>query len=154
MQLMNTSVVMLLWYPSGSRCVTCYGLYILVFLSSRMLKYKIESLQAATVWLTDQLLCYPPPPQSLLLLQLHNEDDTSEASTSEQQPCTSAAAQASASSWDPSQAQASTAPAAVAAEGASGPWSQGEGEVPPPPYASIVLGATAAAPGVWKKNVI
>uniref|UniRef100_H3BYH3 Nedd4 family interacting protein 2 n=1 Tax=Tetraodon nigroviridis TaxID=99883 RepID=H3BYH3_TETNG len=54
---------------------------------------------------------------------LHNEDDSSEASSSEQ-PCTSA--QAAASSQD-------RAP-------------QGEGEVPPPPYASIELGAAAAAP--------
>lgn len=62
MQLTNTSVIMLLWYPSGSRCLTCNGLYIAVFLSASILKYKIESLQAVTVWLTDQLLCYPPHP--------------------------------------------------------------------------------------------
>ncbi|XP_023251377.1 NEDD4 family-interacting protein 2 [Seriola lalandi dorsalis] len=76
---------------------------------------------------------------------LHNEDDSSEASTSEQQPCTSAAAQASTSSQDHSQAQASSACASSAGE-ASGSRSQGEAEAPPPPYASIDLGATAAAP--------
>ncbi|XP_022602199.1 NEDD4 family-interacting protein 2 [Seriola dumerili] len=76
---------------------------------------------------------------------LHNEDDSSEASTSEQQPCTSAAAQASTSSQDHSQAQATSACASSAGE-ASGSRSQGEAEAPPPPYASIDLGATAAAP--------
>ncbi|XP_056227086.1 NEDD4 family-interacting protein 2 [Seriola aureovittata] len=76
---------------------------------------------------------------------LHNEDDSSEASTSEQQPCTSAAAQASTSSQDHSQAQASSACASSAGE-SSGSRSQGEAEAPPPPYASIDLGATAAAP--------
>lgn len=81
--------------------------------------------------------------------QLHNEDDSSEASSSEQ-PCTSA--QAAASCQDHGQAVAGPAPSssmAAAAEGPSGSWSQGEGEVPPPPYASIDLGAAAAAPGVW-----
>ncbi|XP_041822132.1 NEDD4 family-interacting protein 2 [Chelmon rostratus] len=82
---------------------------------------------------------------------LHNEDDSSEASTSEQQPCTSATAQAGTSGQDQSQAQAqaqaSPAPAAAAAAGeASGSRTPGEAEAPPPPYASIDLGATAAAP--------
>nr|XP_046238513.1 NEDD4 family-interacting protein 2 [Scatophagus argus] len=76
---------------------------------------------------------------------LHNEDDSSEASTSEQQPCTSDTAQAGTSSQDHSQAQASLA-AAAAAEEASGSQTQGEADAPPPPYASIDLGATAAAP--------
>ncbi|XP_023117369.1 NEDD4 family-interacting protein 2 [Amphiprion ocellaris] len=74
---------------------------------------------------------------------LHNEDDSSEASTSEQQPCTSATAQASASGQ--SQAQASLTPDPTAGE-ASGSRTQGELDAPPPPYASIDLGATAAAP--------
>ncbi|XP_034720575.1 NEDD4 family-interacting protein 2 [Etheostoma cragini] len=74
---------------------------------------------------------------------LDNEDDSSEASTSEQQPCTSATAQAGMSSQE--QNQAGPAPAA-AAEEASGSGTQGEAEAPPPPYASIDLGATAAAP--------
>ncbi|KAF1371723.1 hypothetical protein PFLUV_G00271400 [Perca fluviatilis] len=80
---------------------------------------------------------------------LDNEDDSSEASTSEQQPCTSATAQAGRSSQDQNQNQAGLAPAAAAAaaaEEASGSGTQGEAEAPPPPYASIDLGATAAAP--------
>ncbi|XP_022048107.1 NEDD4 family-interacting protein 2 [Acanthochromis polyacanthus] len=82
---------------------------------------------------------------------LHNEDDSSEASTSEQQPCTSATAQASASGQNQSQtqtqaqAQASLTPEPTAGE-ASGSRTQGELDAPPPPYASIDLGATAAAP--------
>ncbi|XP_030265742.1 NEDD4 family-interacting protein 2 [Sparus aurata] len=80
---------------------------------------------------------------------LHNEDDSSEASTSEQQPCTSATAQAGASSIQgqsqAGQASAAMATAAAAAE-ASGSRSPGDAEAPPPPYASIELGATAAAP--------
>lgn len=76
---------------------------------------------------------------------LHNEDDSSEASTSEQQPCTSATAQAS-TSQDQSQSQASAATAAPVSGEASGSRTQGEAEAPPPPYASIDLGATAAAP--------
>lgn len=76
---------------------------------------------------------------------LHNEDDSSEASTSEQQPCTSATAQASTSSQDQSQTQANLALAPEAGE-ASGSSTQGGAEAPPPPYASIDLGATAAAP--------
>lgn len=79
---------------------------------------------------------------------LHNEDDSSEASASEQQPSTSATAQAS-TSQDQSQCQASAAaaPAAASTSGeASGSRTQGEAEAPPPPYASIDLGATAAAP--------
>ncbi|XP_008302758.1 NEDD4 family-interacting protein 2 isoform X1 [Stegastes partitus] len=76
---------------------------------------------------------------------LHNEDDSSEASTSEQQPCTSATAQASASGQNQSQAQASLTPDPAAGE-ASGSRTQGELDAPPPPYASIDLGATAAAP--------
>lgn len=90
--------------------------------------------------LTPHSLSFPP-------LQLHNEDDSSEASTSEQQPqpCTSAAAAAQASSQDHSQAQAGPSPASA----------QRDVEVPPPPYASIDLGATAAAaPGVWKTSVV
>ncbi|CAG06521.1 unnamed protein product, partial [Tetraodon nigroviridis] len=74
---------------------------------------------------------------------LHNEDDSSEASSSEQ-PCTSA--QAAASSQDRAPAPAPPTSVAAAGEGPSGSWSQGEGEVPPPPYASIELGAAAAAP--------
>ncbi|TDG96170.1 hypothetical protein EPR50_G00237060 [Perca flavescens] len=78
---------------------------------------------------------------------LDNEDDSSEASTSEQQPCTSATAQAGRSSQDQNQNQNGPAPAAAAAaEEASGSGTQGEAEAPPPPYASIDLGATAAAP--------
>ncbi|KAM8722218.1 NEDD4 family-interacting protein 2 [Acanthopagrus latus] len=79
---------------------------------------------------------------------LHNEDDSSEASTSEQQPCTSATAQAgTSSSQGQSQAgQASAAAATAAAGEASGSRTQGDAEAPPPPYASIELGATAAAP--------
>ncbi|XP_073351491.1 NEDD4 family-interacting protein 2 [Pagrus major] len=79
---------------------------------------------------------------------LHNEDDSSEASTSEQQPCTSATAQAStsSSSQDQSQAGQACAGAAAAAGEASGSRTQGDAEAPPPPYASIDLGATAAAP--------
>lgn len=90
---------------------------------------------------------------SLSLPQLHNEDDSSEASTSEQQdeqPCTSASAQSS--SQDPGQtgAQAGTAPVAAA--------TLREVELPPPPYASIDLGAgasagAAAAPGGWKISI-
>ncbi|XP_070711556.1 NEDD4 family-interacting protein 2 isoform X2 [Pempheris klunzingeri] len=76
---------------------------------------------------------------------LHNEDDSSEASTSEEQPCTSATAQAGTSSQDQSQVPAGPAPAQEAGE-ASGSRTQGEAEAPPPPYASIDLGATAAAP--------
>lgn len=76
---------------------------------------------------------------------LHNEDDSSEASTSEQQPCTSATAQAGTSSQDQSQTQANLALAPEAGE-ASGSSTQGGAEAPPPPYASIDLGATAAAP--------
>ncbi|XP_033957593.1 NEDD4 family-interacting protein 2 [Pseudochaenichthys georgianus] len=70
----------------------------------------------------------------------HNEDDSSEASTSEPQPCTSASVQAAASSPDQNQTQ-------VLAGEASGSIAQGESdsEAPPPPYASIDLGATAAA---------
>lgn len=117
----------------------------------RKMKYKIDPFgqSQSSFWSADLLVSIPPSH----LLQLHNEDDSSEASTSDQQPCTSATAQAGASSQDHSQAQASPAPAA-AAEEASGSWNQGEAEVPPPPYASIDLGATAAAPGVWKRNVI
>ncbi|XP_038574068.1 NEDD4 family-interacting protein 2 [Micropterus salmoides] len=76
---------------------------------------------------------------------LHNEDDSSEASTSEQQPCTSATAQAGTSSQDQSQTPANLALAPEAGE-ASGSSTQGGAEAPPPPYASIDLGATAAAP--------
>ncbi|GAA6217920.1 NEDD4 family-interacting protein 2 [Lates japonicus] len=76
---------------------------------------------------------------------LHNEDDSSEASTSERQPCASAAARAGTSSQDQGQAQACAATASSAGE-ASGSRTQGEAEAPPPPYASIDLGATAAAP--------
>ncbi|XP_075872425.1 NEDD4 family-interacting protein 2 [Nelusetta ayraudi] len=76
---------------------------------------------------------------------LHNEDDSSEASASEQQqPCTSACAQSS--GQDPgqdlgqaqaqAQAQAGSSPAAAALR---------EVEVPPPPYASIDLGAGPSA---------
>ncbi|XP_031708215.1 NEDD4 family-interacting protein 2 [Anarrhichthys ocellatus] len=71
---------------------------------------------------------------------LHNEDDASEASTSEQQPCTSATA--GTSTQDQSQAEYSQA----AAGEASGSSTQGEADAPPPPYASIDLGAAAAAP--------
>lgn len=82
-------------------------------------------------------------------LQLHNEDDSSEASSSEQQPCNSNTAQAAAaaSSQDHSQAPTGLATATVPQE-ALASCSQGEGEALPPPYASIDLGATAAAPGV------
>ncbi|KAK9524022.1 hypothetical protein VZT92_017889 [Zoarces viviparus] len=75
---------------------------------------------------------------------LHNEDDSSEASTSEQQPCTSATAQAGTSSQDQSQSQAEYGQAAAGE--ASGSSTQGEADAPPPPYASIDLGAAAAAP--------
>ncbi|XP_034007241.1 NEDD4 family-interacting protein 2 [Trematomus bernacchii] len=70
----------------------------------------------------------------------HNEDDSSEASTSEPQPCTSASVQAATSSPDQNQTQ-------VLAGEASGPIAQGESdsEAPPPPYASIDLGASAAS---------
>lgn len=89
------------------------------------------------------------------LFQLHNEDDSSEASTSEQQPCTSATAQAgTSSSQGQSQAgQASAAAATAAAGEASGSRTQGDAEAPPPPYASIELGATAAAPGMCNRSL-
>ncbi|XP_037552429.1 NEDD4 family-interacting protein 2 [Nematolebias whitei] len=61
---------------------------------------------------------------------LHNEDDSSTGS--EQQPCTSA--QARASGQVQSQAESNVTPAASS------------GEAPPPPYASVDLGATAASP--------
>ncbi|XP_040888557.1 NEDD4 family-interacting protein 2 [Toxotes jaculatrix] len=79
---------------------------------------------------------------------LHNEDDSSEASASEQQqPCTSATAQAGTSSQDQSQTRDGPATAATSSAGeASGSRPQGEAEAPPPPYASIDLGATAATP--------
>ncbi|XP_028327997.1 NEDD4 family-interacting protein 2 [Gouania willdenowi] len=66
---------------------------------------------------------------------LHNEDDSSEASTSDQQqqPCTSASAQRDDQALP------------VGGE-TSGTRTQGEADAPPPPYASIELGATAAAP--------
>ncbi|XP_029942284.1 NEDD4 family-interacting protein 2 [Salarias fasciatus] len=74
---------------------------------------------------------------------LHNEDDSSEASGSEQQPSTSAAAQAAAApapgqdqAQDQNQAPSTGEPSRI----------QAEGEAPPPPYASIDLGATAATP--------
>ncbi|XP_043965958.1 NEDD4 family-interacting protein 2 [Gambusia affinis] len=67
---------------------------------------------------------------------LHNEEDSSETSSVEQQPCTSASARADASGPDQREAQAGAAP----------PSSVGEADAPPPPYASIDLGATAAAP--------
>ncbi|XP_072225564.1 NEDD4 family-interacting protein 2 [Leuresthes tenuis] len=77
---------------------------------------------------------------------LHNEDDSSEAAAdSEQQPCTSATAQARASRQEPNQAQGSPAPSPAAGE-TSGARTPGEAEAPPPPYASIDLGAAAAAP--------
>ncbi|XP_060888154.1 NEDD4 family-interacting protein 2 [Labrus mixtus] len=72
---------------------------------------------------------------------LHNEEDSSEASTSDQQPCTSAAAQAGTSS----QAQAGPAPA-PSAEEPCGSTAHGDTDAPPPPYAFIDLGATAASP--------
>ncbi|KAF3706280.1 NEDD4 family-interacting protein 2 [Channa argus] len=71
---------------------------------------------------------------------LHNEDDSSEASTSEQQPCTSATAQAGACSQDQASVASATAPG-----DSLGSRTQGEAEAPPPPYASIELGASAAA---------
>nr|XP_020447781.1 NEDD4 family-interacting protein 2 [Monopterus albus] len=78
---------------------------------------------------------------------LHNEDDSSEASTSEQQPCTSATAQAGAPRQDQDQAQAQASMVSVPTPGeVLGSRTQGEAEAPPPPYASIDLGATAAAP--------
>lgn len=78
---------------------------------------------------------------------LHNEDDSSEASTSEQQPCTSTQAQAGASSQDLSEVQAQAGPAVALAPGEpSGSRTQGESDAPPPPYAFIDLGATAASP--------
>ncbi|KAM9328808.1 NEDD4 family-interacting protein 2 [Pholidichthys leucotaenia] len=77
---------------------------------------------------------------------LHNEDDSSEASTSEQQPSTSGTAQDTAASCqDQDPTQVSPSPALAAGE-ASSMRTVGEAEVPPPPYASIDLGATAAAP--------
>ncbi|XP_062237114.1 NEDD4 family-interacting protein 2 [Platichthys flesus] len=72
---------------------------------------------------------------------LHNEDDSPEASTSEQQPCTSAAALAGTSGQD-----LGAAPASSSAAEASGSRTDGEAEAPPPPYATIELGATAAVP--------
>lgn len=100
-------------------------------------------------WSADLLVSHP-------LHQLHNEDDSSEASTSEQQPCTSATAQAGACSIQgqsqAGQASAAMATAAAAAE-ASGSRSPGDAEAPPPPYASIELGATAAAPGMCTRNL-
>lgn len=76
---------------------------------------------------------------------LHNEDDSSEAGASEPQPCTSATAQPGTSSQDQSQTQVSPTPAPAAGE-ASGVRTQGEAvDTAPPPYASIDLGATAAA---------
>ncbi|XP_069554227.1 NEDD4 family-interacting protein 2 [Brachyistius frenatus] len=79
---------------------------------------------------------------------LHNEDDSSEASAGEPQPCTSAAAQASAaaaSGQDQSRDRARPTLDPAPAE-ASCSRTQGEADAPPPPYASIDLGATAAAP--------
>ncbi|XP_061571530.1 NEDD4 family-interacting protein 2 [Cololabis saira] len=77
---------------------------------------------------------------------LHNEDDSPEASTSDQQPCTSAAARAAASRQDQNQSQGGAGPTPDPAAGeASAAGAQGEAEAPPP-YASIELGATAAAP--------
>ncbi|CAN9498269.1 unnamed protein product [Ophioblennius macclurei] len=69
---------------------------------------------------------------------LHNEDDSSEASCSEQQPSTSASAQGAAAASDQVQNQAPSTgePSRI----------QGEADAPPPPYASIDLGATAATP--------
>lgn len=74
---------------------------------------------------------------------LHNEDDSSEAPAGEPQACTSATAQAGASGQDQSQTQVS--PTLTLAGEASGPRIQGEADTAPPPYASIDLGATAAA---------
>ena len=93
-----------------------------------------------------------PTPLTLPVLssspsQLHNEDDSSEASTSEQQPCTSATAQAGTST----QAQAGTSTQDAAAGEASGSGTQAEADAPPPPYASIDLGATAA-PGMQRDS--
>lgn len=77
---------------------------------------------------------------------LHNEDDSSEAGVSEPQPCTSATAQPGTSGQDQSQSQVSPTPVPVAGE-ASGVRTQGEAvDTAPPPYASIDLGANAAAP--------
>lgn len=67
---------------------------------------------------------------------LHNEEDSSEASSVEQQACTSASARADASGQDQRETQAAAAPDPSAVEA----------DAPPPPYASIDLGATAAAP--------
>lgn len=101
-------------------------------------------------------LSFTPTPQ------LHNEDDSSETLSSEQ-PCTSA--QAAVSSQERAEALAGPAPSTSAAASAAaveegeqrgplGSWSQGQGEVPPPPYASIDLGAAAAAaPGVCGSSV-
>lgn len=76
------------------------------------------------------------------LFQLQNEDDSSEASTSDQQPCTSATVR-------PGPSQEHTNAGFVGAtEEASGSTTQAEAEAPPPPYASIDLGATASAPGM------
>lgn len=77
---------------------------------------------------------------------MHNEDDSSEAGVSEPQPCTSATAQPGTSGQDQSQSQVSPTPVPVAGE-ASGVRTQGEAvDTAPPPYASIDLGANAAAP--------
>uniref|UniRef100_A0AAX7UBV1 Nedd4 family interacting protein 2 n=1 Tax=Astatotilapia calliptera TaxID=8154 RepID=A0AAX7UBV1_ASTCA len=77
---------------------------------------------------------------------LHNEDDSSEAGASEPQPCTSATAQPGTSGQDQSQTQVSPTPVPAAGE-ASGVRTQGEAvDTAPPPYASIDLGANAAAP--------
>lgn len=73
-----------------------------------------------------------PPP---LLSQFENDDDDScEPSTSAQQPCTSAQASSSSLAY----------PVPVALEG--------DAEAPPPPYASIALGDTAAMPGTEPKT--
>nr|XP_046175759.1 NEDD4 family-interacting protein 2-like isoform X2 [Oncorhynchus gorbuscha] len=58
----------------------------------------------------------------------NDEDDSCEPSTSAQQPCTSAQANSS--------SQACPVPVALG----------GDAEAPPPPYASIAMGATAAMP--------
>ena len=76
--------------------------------------------------------------------QLHNEDDSSEASTS--RPAAMHFCRG-AGSVRPARTQ-STAQASSSAAEASESRTEGDAEAPPPPYASIELGATAAVPGL------
>ncbi|XP_054650633.1 NEDD4 family-interacting protein 2 [Dunckerocampus dactyliophorus] len=70
---------------------------------------------------------------------LHNEDDSPEASVSEQPSCSASQA---GTSQDQNQAESSVLHAPPPAE----VLGSGGADAPPPPYASIDVGATAAAP--------